>query len=42
MIAIGVRENEEREVLGFGLGAGEEEAFWVDLPRSLIRRGQRW
>ena len=27
MIATGVQENGEREVLGFALGASEEEAF---------------
>ena len=47
VIATGVRESGEREVLGFALGAREEEAFWLDfLPaghrdgvRSLVRRG---
>jgi len=47
VIATGVRESGEREVLGFALGASEEEAFWLDfLPeghrdgvRSLVRRG---
>jgi putative transposase len=47
VIATGVRENGEREVLGFALGASQEQAFWVDfLPeghrdgvRSLVRRG---
>jgi len=39
VIATGVRENGEREVLGFALGASEEEAFWVDFLRSLVRRG---
>jgi len=47
VIATGVRESGEREVLGFALGASEEEAFWLDfLPaghrdgvRSLMRRG---
>jgi putative transposase len=47
VIATGVREGGEREVLGFALGAREEEAFWLDfLPagrrdgvRSLLRRG---
>jgi len=31
VIATGVRESGEREVLGFALGASEEEAFWLDL-----------
>ena len=39
VIATGVRESGEREVLGFALGASEEEAFWVDFLRSLVRRG---
>jgi putative transposase len=39
VIATGVRETGEREVLGFALGASEEEAFWLDFLRSLVRRG---
>lgn len=39
VVATGVRENGEREVLGFALGASEEEAFWLDFLRSLVRRG---
>jgi len=39
VIATGVRESGEREVLGFALGASEEEAFWLDFLRSLMRRG---
>ncbi|MDO8691913.1 MAG: IS256 family transposase [Dehalococcoidia bacterium] len=39
VIATGVRENGEREMLGFALGASEEEAFWLDFLRSLKRRG---
>jgi len=39
VIATGVRESGEREVLGFALGASEEEAFWLDFLRSLKRRG---
>lgn len=47
VIAIGVRETGERDVLGFSLGASEEYAFsrqdtgtvWMDLQRSLLRRG---
>jgi putative transposase len=38
-VATGVRESGEREVLGFALGASEEEAFWLDFLRSLVRRG---
>ena len=39
VIATGVRENGEREVLGFALGASEEQAFWVEFLRRLVRRG---
>jgi putative transposase len=39
VIAIGVRETGERDVLGFSLGASEEYAFWMDFLRSLVRRG---
>jgi putative transposase len=39
VMAIGVRETGEREVLGFELGASEEQAFWLDFLRQLVRRG---
>lgn len=39
VIAIGVRETGEREVLGLALGASEEAAFWQEFLRSLVRRG---
>jgi putative transposase len=39
VVAIGVRESGEREVLGFALGASEEEAFWTEFLRSLVTRG---
>ena len=39
VIAIGVRETGEREILGFALGPSEEEAFWKAFLRSLVRRG---
>jgi transposase-like protein len=39
VIAIGVRETGERDVLGFSLGTSEEYAFWMDFLRSLVRRG---
>jgi transposase-like protein len=39
VIAIGVRETGEREVLGWALGASEEQAFWQDFLRSLVGRG---
>jgi transposase-like protein len=39
VITTGVRESGEREVLGFALGASEEEAFWLNFLRSLVHRG---
>lgn len=39
VIAIGVRTTGEREILGFAVGGSEEEAFWKDFLRSLVRRG---
>ena len=39
VIAIGVRETGEREVLDFEVGASESEAFWVEFLRRLVRRG---
>ena len=41
VIAIGVRETGEREVLGFAVGASEEASFWLEFLRSLVRRGLR-
>jgi putative transposase len=39
VIAIGVNELGEREVLGFELGGSETEAFWLEFLRSLVQRG---
>ncbi len=39
VIAKGVRETGERDILDFSLGASEEYAFWMDFLRSLMRRG---
>ncbi len=39
VIAIGVNEAGERDVLGFALGASETEAFWLEFLRSLVQRG---
>lgn len=39
VIAVGVRDTGEREVLGFAVGASEEEAFWREFLRSLVGRG---
>jgi putative transposase len=39
VIAIGVRETGEREILGLEIGASEEEAFWTAFLRGLVGRG---
>jgi len=39
VIAIAVSEAGERRILGFGLGASETEAFWLEFLRSLVKRG---
>jgi transposase-like protein len=39
IVAIGVRDTGEREILGFSLGQSEEYAFWLDFLRGLVRRG---
>jgi len=39
VIAIGVNDQGERELLGFALGASETEAFWLEFLRSLTQRG---
>lgn len=39
VIAIGVRQSGEREVLGFDVGASEDGAFWLSFLRSLVARG---
>lgn len=41
VIAIGIRETGEREVLGFDVGAGEEQAFWQQFLRQLVQRGMK-
>jgi len=41
VIAMGVRETGEREVLGFALGGSEDGAFWQAFLRSLKARGLR-
>jgi putative transposase len=38
VVAIGVREDGEREVLGLDVGPGEEAAFWLAFLRSLVER----
>jgi transposase-like protein len=39
VIAIGVRRDGQRSVLGFDVGPGEEEAFWTAFLRQLKERG---
>lgn len=39
VIAYGVRETGEREVLGIDVGLGEDGAFWTEFLRGLISRG---
>jgi len=39
VIAIGVRESGEREILGVEIGGSEDEAFWTQFLRSLVARG---
>jgi transposase-like protein len=39
LLAVGVRENGYREVLGWEVGHTEEETFWTEFLRKLVRRG---
>jgi len=39
VIAIGVRQSGEREVLGLDVGPSEDGAFWLQFLRSLVARG---
>ncbi len=39
VIAVGVRESGDRQILGFDLGASEDGAFWLEFLRSLVARG---
>ena len=39
VIAIGVDDTGERHMLGFDLGASEDEDFWLAFLRSLVKRG---
>jgi transposase-like protein len=36
VIAIGVRETGEREILGLEIGGSEDEPFWTQFLRSLV------
>ena len=39
VIAIGVKDSGEREVLGFDVGPSEDGQFWLQFLRSLVARG---
>ncbi len=39
VVAIGVTEHGEREVLGLDIGASEDGAFWTEFLRGLVTRG---
>jgi transposase-like protein len=39
LVAVGVHENGQREVLGFTVGPAEDEETWKDFLRSLVSRG---
>ncbi|MDD4986992.1 MAG: IS256 family transposase [Dehalococcoidales bacterium] len=39
IIAYGVTENGEREIIGLEVGPGEDGAFWTEFLRSLVSRG---
>jgi len=41
VVAIGVKETGEREVLGVDLGPAEDATFWLGFLRSLVARGLR-
>ena len=39
VVAIGITSDGTRQVLGVGVGASEERAFWTAFLRSLVKRG---
>lgn len=39
IVAYGVRETGEREVIGLTIGPGEDACFWKEFLRSLVSRG---
>ena len=39
VVAIGVNENGEREILGFDIGMSESGPFWTEFLRRLVNRG---
>jgi putative transposase len=41
VVAVGVTQDGERQVLGVDVGASEDRAFWTAFLRSLVKRGLR-
>ena len=41
VVAVGVRETGDREILGLDLGPAEDGPFWLSFLRSLVARGLR-
>jgi transposase-like protein len=41
VVAIGIRETGDREVLGFDLGMSEDGSFWLEFLRKRVARGLR-
>ena len=39
VVAVGITENGEREVLGWDVGLTEDGPYWTEFLRSLVRRG---
>lgn len=39
VVAVGVRDDGEREILGFDVGPAEDGPFWLGFLRSLVARG---
>ncbi len=39
VMAVGVRDSGEREILGFELGGNEDGAFWREFLRGMVARG---
>jgi len=39
VIAVGVNQQGEREILGFDVGMSEDGAFWEEFLRRLVARG---
>ena len=41
IVAVGVKRDGRREVLGMDIGSSEAETFWTEFLRKLLRRGLR-